>query len=469
MSFEHLRERLGDCDLVFYKVLSYNDKSWSWLRSAHQSGFVVPAEVQSLIFPKKEADEGVGPDTVRFEREGTSYYLVDMLWDKNGDWSKYYTGDSDRRKSKFGRSYGDRTGEYRITGGLNKEMFKNSPSGSIIVLARDAGAKAAGQYRYYYDIYAPDEDDYRAFLEYFGFTEGFDYQFADITAFSLPTADEIRELVEQYRPDSVLEKSQKVNQLARMTWDRHMADNGMSELTDIFRGKAKPGDLIRDLWKLGHEVLKEVQKQICPFDVMTLIITEAGKATIGIDELMHVLAERFEDIRRLFVSINGSVSTIAGKAFEKHLELWLFTNKIPYEPQVKLDGSKIPDFTLSSKEFYYLPDDVRDMDDAMLLSAKTSLRERWDEIFEEGNRVKTRYLLTLDTGVSSALLGVMKEKEVNLVVTEENKSSLEAYKAAPNAITFDELLGIISKAKTNCEAKDLLWIPPKGFIPWWLR
>lgn len=471
MSFEHLRQKLSDCDYVFYKVMSNNDKSWSWDKEApgysHQGGILIPAEVLSVMFPKEEADKGIGPDFIpaRTPRD-TGYYAIDMLYDDNGVWKKFYEGTADTRRTKFGKSYVDRD-EYRITAGLNKDMFEASAPRAIIVIARDAKAKAAGRYVYYYDIYDPDDDDYLAFLDYFGFSTGFDYQLQDITQVSLPTADALRELVDRYKPMTVLEEEQKTNQLARITWDRHMDARGISDLNDIFIGESKPGNLLQELWKLGHEVLKEIQKQICPFDIMALLVTEAGKPTLDIDDLMRVLAEHFEEIRRIFVSINSSVSSIAGKAFEKHIELWLYANSIPYIPQVKLDDKKIPDFTLPSREFYFLPDTVRDLDDAMLLSAKTTLRERWSQILLEGKRVKTRYLLTLDKGVSSDLLGAMKEKEVELVVTENDKR--EFYDSAENAIPFSSLHEVINDKRNTCKDKGLEWLPPAGFIPWWLR
>lgn len=470
MSFEHLKQKLSGCDYVFYKVLSSNDKSWSWDKDrpgySHQGGVVVPAEVCGLMFPKKEADEGTGPDFIpSTSPRSTGYYGIDMLWDDDGTWEKCYSGGAASRRTKFGRSYKDRD-ESRITAGLNKEMFKNAPSGAIIVIARDAKALAAGRYVYYYDIYAPDDNDYLAFLEYFGFSQGFDYQYQDITAVSLPTAEELRELIEAYQPAAVLEEKQKVNQLAKMAWDTYMADNGLADPEHIFIGESKPGNIIQELWELGHEVLKGVQKITCPFEVMKLVITEAGKPNLDIDDLMKVLAERFEEIRRLFVGVNQSVSSIAGKAFEKHIELWLFSNDIPYLPQPRLDDRKIPDFVLPSREFYLLDESVRKPDDAMLLSAKTTLRERWSQILLEGKGVKTRYLLTLDKSVSSDIISEMKGNEAFLVVTENDKGA--HYKNEDNAISFKELHEVISKTKKSCEDRMLLWLPPKDYVQWWL-
>src|SRR5450830_1121392 len=112
MRFEHLKQKLPDCDYVFYKVLSSNDKSWSWDKTtpgySHQGGVVIPTEVRSLMFPKKEADGVIGPDYIPSKAaRDTVYYGIDMLRDDNGTWRPTYEGSAPMKRSKFGKSHTD--------------------------------------------------------------------------------------------------------------------------------------------------------------------------------------------------------------------------------------------------------------------------------------------------------------------------------------------------------------------------
>jgi hypothetical protein len=135
-----------------------------------------------------------------------------------------------------------------------------------------------------------------------------------------------------------------------------------------------------------------------------------------------------------------------GKTFEYHLKDYFDGMKVPYSFQVQVDGKKKPDFILPSKDFYYSK--TRQPDDVILLSLKTTVRERWQQILNEGNSVKTRYLATLDKAVTKDQLIEMEARNVILIVPEWAKKNNECYHSVSNVISFKEFSDKI-KGSTN--------------------
>jgi hypothetical protein len=87
------------------------------------------------------------------------------------------------------------------------------------------------------------------------------------------------------------------------------------------------------------------------------------------------------------------------------------------------------------------------MDDVVILSLKTSLKERWQQILNEGSQVKTRYLATLDKKVTFDQIAEMARKNVIMIVTEWAKHNNLSYKESPNVITFKEFFQEIDQKK----------------------
>ncbi|MBA1681723.1 type II restriction endonuclease, partial [Escherichia coli] len=76
----------------------------------------------------------------------------------------------------------------------------------------------------------------------------------------------------------------------------------------------------------------------------------------------------------------------------------------------------------------------------MLISAKTTLRERWQEVPEEVNRtgIREMYLSTLDDSFSEETINILYEANVVVVTTIENKNL--KYKNNNRVLTFEDML-----------------------------
>ena len=99
-------------------------------------------------------------------------------------------------------------------------------------------------------------------------------------------------------------------------------------------------------------------------------------------------------------------------------------------------GGRRPDFVLHS--LVVLKAKKRTFEEAMVLSAKTTLRERWKQVTMEKYNCAL-FLATVDDRVSSDAIDDMSTQGIHLVVPESLKKSKETcYKGKINVITFRE-------------------------------
>ncbi len=87
----------------------------------------------------------------------------------------------------------------------------------------------------------------------------------------------------------------------------------------------------------------------------------------------------------------------------------------------------------------------------MVLSAKTTLRERWKQVTMEKFNCAL-FLATVDDRVSASAIDDMNTQGIHLVVPESLKKSKETcYKGKSNVITFREFFDEeISSKRPNC-------------------
>jgi len=87
---------------------------------------------------------------------------------------------------------------------------------------------------------------------------------------------------------------------------------------------------------------------------------------------------------------------------------------LTFTTQGVTEGNKKPDFIFPSIEAYH--DRRFDPSKLTFLAAKTTCKDRWRQILNEADRVKTKYLFTLQQGISSNQLKEMYNYGVRLVV-----------------------------------------------------
>ena len=156
----------------------------------------------------------------------------------------------------------------------------------------------------------------------------------------------------------------------------------------------------------------------------------------------------FPDLDATFLSASQHRKSRAGRSFEQHIARLLRDGRIYFEEQV-ITGGRRPDFVLPN--LVVLKAKTRTFEEAMVLSAKTTLRERWKQIaMEKFNCVL--FLATVDDRVSSSAIDDMGTQGIHLVVPESLKKSKETcYSGKINVITFREFFDDeISSKRPSC-------------------
>lgn len=179
--------------------------------------------------------------------------------------------------------------------------------------------------------------------------------------------------------------------------------------------------------------------------LMYLIETDRVHNMDSIEAIKDFTLEYPHHIYDLFLSNTQSRRGRAGKEFEAILQLLLIGADISSTEQGSIGKNffqthqigKLVDFVIPSVVGYLI-----NKRNTMLISAKTTLRERWQEVPEEVNRtgIREMYLATLDEAISEESLRIMYEANIVVVTTDTNKE--EHYSTNNRVITFEEMLAI---------------------------
>lgn len=132
----------------------------------------------------------------------------------------------------------------------------------------------------------------------------------------------------------------------------------------------------------------------------------------------------------------------SGKSLEYHtisiLQEEGFVSGTSFAHNPTIETNKKPDFLFPNADAYKNPSFPAER--LRMLAAKTTCKDRWRQILNEADRIKTKHLLTLQEGVSEGQFNEMTEAGVRLVVPSGlHKSYPEQVR--PHLITMEEFIG----------------------------
>jgi hypothetical protein len=111
--------------------------------------------------------------------------------------------------------------------------------------------------------------------------------------------------------------------------------------------------------------------------------------------------------------------------------------RIRFEEQA-ITGGRRPDFVLPDLKTLKSVD--RSNTEALVIAAKTTLRDRWKGLSSEALRCHV-FLATVDDRVMTPVIDELAHEGITLVVPESLKKSKDCFYAEhPNAISFKELV-----------------------------
>ena len=153
---------------------------------------------------------------------------------------------------------------------------------------------------------------------------------------------------------------------------------------------------------------------------------QSVSVTTQSDQLAAYMAAGMPQLYELALSTTNSRRSRAGSEFKFIVCHLLDALAVPYisEAQIgtqrdKLELGKNVDVLIPSSDQY-----LRDRTSCVLLSLKTSLRERWQQVAEEAQRTKAGLvcLLTLDN-VAQATWNTMSQSNIQLIVPQQVKEN----------------------------------------------
>ncbi len=133
------------------------------------------------------------------------------------------------------------------------------------------------------------------------------------------------------------------------------------------------------------------------------------------NEIIRVFRD-VDDFLQTASSIMNRRKSRAGRSLENHVERLLVEAKVPHEVRPKkIDGK--PDIVIPNEAAYF--DSSYPVDKLIIVGVKTTCKDRWRQVLNEGKRVKQKHILTTQKGISVNQLNEMHQSGVTLVVPAE--------------------------------------------------
>jgi len=420
--WNQLKELADSSTKLFIKKLSRNDTSWADDPGKHQAGFYIPREVrESGFFPALVADN---PDKPHIFRAPCSSF-----WPQTGE-----------IKPSNMRHYSNKGPETHFTT-IPHEVFRGLHPGSLLVCGRLR--KPIAETAHYWCLVLDSESEESELLETAleipaDFRCGL-FEPEAINEASRLEGDHLEELIDRLnlalRTGTIDQMIMEVtslpspNELASQARSEYLKATGEPDLNP-FRLEA-PGDAIMRISRdVEYAIFRRYELRRRAAEIVKILANQSRG-------LADAITRNFHSLDAVFLSASQQRKTRAGRSFEFHIAAVMRDGNIRFSEQI-ISGGRRPDFVLPDLDTLKRRD--RPDSDALVLAAKTTLRDRWKGLKSEALRCRV-YLATVDDRVMTHVIDELERDGITLVVPESLKASKDCnYAQHSNAITFKELL-----------------------------
>jgi hypothetical protein len=421
---ELLTGLLDRSDRILVKKLSNNDRDWARFKNKHQAGVYIPHEQRDGgFFPALEAKVRDNPegDEIR-ERMFTT------IWPQAG---------FEERQSRLVH-YTSKGQETHLTR-LPKVQFADLLPASFFVMGRmqrkgelvyhcltiDSGSEEAALLADLLDlgpeflvgVFDPvrkkeeERDRIMAFAEQV------------IAAWLAGTIDVFARDFAAMPPTIAL---------ARMAQDAFLKKYGLKTINPF--AMDHPGDVLREISRsIEWDLFRDYQRRERSVELVRIVLgDQPGDFTAS--DVIRLLIDQLPAIDALMLSASQQRKSRAGYSYEHHIETMLTGGGIPFEKQVIIEAKKRPDFILPSLAF--IDSGRPEAATGLILSAKTTLRERWKQV-EREKGARALYLTTVDENIAGNAIDDMAAMGIYLVIPESLMKSKETeYGGHENVLSF---------------------------------
>ena len=345
-------------EMSYCKFLSAND---SGATGGHQSGILISKSAMNIMFDASALNEHISKREVNIKWQNDFETHSCFTW---------YASKNELRITKLGRGF-----PY-----LNPDM-----TGALFVLVMMTQED-------YYGYILETEDEINSFLDAFGMTPADTNSLIDSGKLNHEVHEEIA--IRKFISDcaSFFPESYAMSEAAR---NISQAVYNHSELiiTD-------PDFKLIEWTRTEYNLFRAFEHE------------RYGK----------IISTGFQSVDEFIITANQVLNrrkARAGKSLEHHLTAIFDSNNISYSSQARTEGNKRPDFIFPSEGAYH--DSSFPCEKLITLAAKTTCKDRWRQILNEADRLKdrTKYLCTLQQGISAEQLNEMESEKVQLVVPRE--------------------------------------------------
>lgn len=202
------------------------------------------------------------------------------------------------------------------------------------------------------------------------------------------------------------------------------------------RNLDRPGDALREISRIIEwDLFRDYQRRERAVELVRLVLGDVP-SEIAVPSVIRRLIDTLPAIDALMLSASQQRKSRAGYSYEHHIEAMLSDGGIPFEKQVIIEARKRPDFILPSLAF--VERGTKHAKTGLILSAKTTLRERWKQVEREKGK-RRLFLTTVDENIAGSSIEDMASFGVHLVIPESLRLSKETeYKDHKNVVSFKE-------------------------------
>lgn len=360
-------ESVTNSDISFAKFITANDVGAT---GAHQAGFHMPKNSWKLFFTE-EGRKGANKDS-----------FVTLRWQDDFE--------TDSRYIYYGT--GTRN-EYRLTRfGRNFPFLSDEHIGSLLVISK---SKDEG-----YNAYVLDADD-------------------DIDEFINSVNLSVKDINGLIPKDSSISPELSLNNCFQGFINRLNVDFPPS--IDLATSARECYNSAYGVTK--NDILKYPDNQILGWldaEFQLFKVIENSRYSKRIKTPFR----NVEELVQIANSILNRRKSRAGKSLEHHLSEIFGISDIPFSNQAISENNKRPDFIFPGGTEY--SDTSFPESKLAVLAAKTTCKDRWRQILNEADRIKTKHLFTLQQGISRNQLEEMYNYNVCLVVPKSYLTSFPA-------------------------------------------
>lgn len=418
-------------DKVAIKKLSKNDRSWAWeIKESNQAGFYVPKEFRGTFFP---SDEKLREAPVRLDKPHILNAAIRSHWPRLNvePINKWFPSIYSRFTNK---------GTEGHFTNLPRPVFRHLSPASFLVMGRmrDSGGV-------YFECITIDSES----IVYSMIEDRFDLKLVFLAGvFDPPLSntvpneivDELDILISEFvlaakngklqhliNRYSNIPDSKSITLLAQEKWlavDCRRSFNPF-ELEH-------PGNVLRDLTTdIEFTIYRTHELRYRAAQALEIIFRDGVVPTT--EQIVQRVVRYFIPLYQVMLNASQQRKNRVGAGFESHIKRMLMVGLIPYEEQLVV-STRRPDFVMPNSNLY-----VNRSSDALVLAAKTTLRERWKQVPMEMRNCQV-FLATMDEKVTRSAVRDMNNLSITLVVPEsfKAKGTVAEYSNEPNVQTFKE-------------------------------